>query len=267
MLVDTHCHLNLDVFTEDLDEVISRSIEAGISKIIIPGVDLESSLKAIEISRKYPSCFAAIGIHPNYATKASLDTVGEIASLVKEEKVVAIGEIGLDLFRDYAPLPLQVELLNLLLNLSKTSSLPVILHSRSAIAELAANISIWYSSLVLENNKLIKNPGILHAFEGSIDQAKLFRDFGFFIGVGGAITYSPSRVDPSIVSGLPVTSFVFETDAPYLSPLPWRGKRNEPAFLRSTVEFFANKKGMEFSELCKISTKVAYKVFDWSDFE
>ena len=266
MLVDTHCHLNLDVFTEDLDEVITRSIYSGIEKIIIPGVDLESSQKAIEISKKYPSCFAAIGIHPNYATSASLDKVNEIASLVKENKVVAIGEIGLDLFRDFAPLPIQVELLNQQLNISKTYSLPVILHSRSAISELITVISNWKRSLSEDIKQIGKNPGIMHAFEGTFEEAQLFHDLGFFIGIGGAITYSPSRVDPAIVKGLPVSSFVFETDAPYLSPMPWRGKRNEPSFLRSTVEFFSNKKGMEFSELCKISTESANMVFQLEQF-
>ncbi len=261
MLVDTHCHLNLDVFSEDLDEVISRSIESGIGKIIIPGVDLESSQKAIDISQKYPSCFAAIGIHPNYATNASLNAVDEIASLVNENKVVAIGEIGLDLFRDFAPLPLQVELLNQQLKISKTFSLPVILHSRSAISELATILSNWNRSLVEENNQIAENPGIMHAFEGTLEEAQLFRDFGFFIGIGGAITYSPSRVDPGIVATLPVTSFVFETDAPYLSPMPWRGKRNEPSLLISTIEFVANKMGIEFSELCKISTESAKMIF------
>jgi TatD DNase family protein len=120
--------------------------------------------------------------------------------------------------------------------------------------------------LVEENKQIEINPGIMHAFEGTQEEAQIFRDFGFFIGIGGAITYSPSRVDPAIVTGLPISSFVFETDAPYLSPMPWRGKRNEPSFLRSTVEFFSNKKGMEFSELCKISTESANMVFQLEQF-
>ncbi len=241
MLVDTHCHLNLDNFTGDLDEVIFRSLEAGIEKIIIPGVDLASSQKAIEISQKYQSCYAAVGIHPNYASSFDPIDIHEIGLLANHSKVVAIGEIGLDLFRDFAPLPLQKDLLKMQLDIASELSLPVIIHSRSAIGELVTILSDWQNSLFENKNKLANTPGVMHAFEGTLEEAQLLRKIGFAFGVGGVWTYNPSRVDQRLLTGLPLTSFVFETDSPYLPPAPWRGKRNEPSYMNETVNIISEK--------------------------
>ncbi len=241
--------------------MIHRSLDAGIKTIIVPGVDLVSSQKAVEISKKYPACYAAVGIHPNYALAASSHDIHEIISLSNESKVVAIGEIGLDLYRDYAPLPVQVALLKQQLQISKDFHLPIILHSRSATNELSTLLSGWQRTLYEENNRIACNPGIMHAFEGTLDEAIVFNKMGFNIGLGGALTYPASRVDARILASLPLTSFVFETDSPYLSPLPWRGKRNEPSYLKATVEFVSKINDVDFSELCKISTETAKMIF------
>jgi TatD DNase family protein len=261
LLVDTHCHLNLEAFTGDLDEVIRRSLDAGISKIIVPGVDLETSRKSVELSSRYDCCFASVGIHPNYAASAHPRDITEIESLASEPKVVAIGEIGLDLYRDYAPLNVQGELLSQMLNISKERNLPLIIHSRSAVGEALRILKNWLLSLKESHDKLVIAPGVMHAFEGSIKEAVEFHKMGFAIGLGGAWTYDPSRVDQSLLTKLPFTSFVFETDSPYLTPVPWRGKRNEPAFLEKTVQCIAQKTNINSTELCKISTNTAKKIF------
>jgi TatD DNase family protein len=261
LLVDTHCHLNLDAFTGDLEEVIRRSLDAGISKIIVPGVDQETSRMAIELSSRYDCCFAAVGIHPNYAASANPQDITQIKSLASEPKVVAIGEIGLDLYRDYAPLNVQSDLLSQMLYIAKEKNLPLIIHSRSAVGELLRILKTWFLSLNESHDKLADAPGVMHAFEGSLEEAEKFREMGFAIGLGGAWTYDPSRVDQNILTKIPFTSFVFETDSPYLTPVPWRGKRNEPAFLAETVQCIAQKTGMNSTELCKISTNTAKKIF------
>ena len=175
--------------------------------------------------------------------------------------MVAIGEIGLDLYRDYASLPVQVDLLQQQLQISKDYRLPIILHSRSATNELLTLLSGWQRTLNEEGNRIASNPGIMHAFEGTMDEAIIFDKLGFKIGLGGAITYPATRVDTRILAYLPATSFVFETDSPYLSPLPWRGKRNEPSYLKATVEFVSKYNDVDFSELCKISTETAKMIF------
>lgn len=261
MLVDTHCHLNLEDFTGDLDEVIQRASGAGVRKIIIPGVDFETSRRAIEISHTYENVFAAVGIHPNYAQNYGPRDVEEISALAVDPKVVAIGEIGLDLYRDFAPLPHQIALLEMQLELAKNRSLPIIIHSRKATAELAPILTAWQKSLSTTNPKIFSHPGVMHAFEGTLEEAHAFASLGFVFGLGGALTYKPTRVDQRLVATLPLTSFVFETDSPYLTPNPFRGKRNEPAFMVNTVQFLSAQIGVDFEELCKISTETANNLF------
>ena len=249
-------------FIEDLDEVIQRSTEAGVKKIIIPGIDLESSRRAVEISQSYESCFAAVGIHPNESASANSEILDQIRAMAREPRVVAIGEIGLDLFWDYASLAAQIEILQHMLEIASDMRLPVLLHSRSAVSDLARIIKAWHFSLSTTKNPLVSAPGIMHAFEGTLEEATSFQELGFAIGLGGAWTYGKSRVDPLIVTKIPLTSFVFETDSPYLTPVPWRGQRNEPSYLPLTVASIAKKTNTDSVELCKISTNTANKIFN-----
>jgi TatD DNase family protein len=261
LLVDTHCHLNLDQFSDDLDEVILRAGEAGVDKIIVPGVDIRTSEKAIALSQKYPQVYAAVGIHPNYTSNYSQIDGNSLESLLKESKVVAVGEIGLDKYRDFSPLKQQIILLERQLEMAAGASLPVILHSRSAVTELSGILSKWRSELETKYSSPIGYLGVMHAFEGTFEEAQELIRIGFCIGIGGAVTFQPSRIDERILSGLPISNFLLETDSPYLAPLPHRGKRNEPAFLRYTVQNISSKIGISFSELCKITTKTASSIF------
>jgi len=261
LLVDTHCHLNLAQFTGDLDEVIERSLENGIQKIIVPGVDIPTCEKAIEISHHYDQVYSAIGIHPNYASAFSPIDLPHLESLAQESKVVAIGEIGLDKYRDYSPLEIQISLLEAQLEISRNTGLPVIIHSRSAVPELLSILTKWHNHLEEIKSPLTKRPGVMHAFEGSLEEAFSLFDLNFVFGLGGAATYNPPRVDQKIFSGLSIGSIVFETDSPYLPPASQRGNRNEPAFMVETIKTVSGKMNITYEEICKISTKTANSIF------
>ena len=261
MLVDTHCHLNLEQFSSDLDDVLGRAVDAGINHIIVPGVDVRTSEIALELGQTHKVIHPAVGIHPNYAAKASMTDLHFIASLAMDQAVVAIGEIGLDLYRDFAPLPSQQEILEFQLDVASRLNKPVIIHSRNATQELIPILQGWVHSSPVTPKRAKPVFGVMHAFEGSLEEAELFVNQGFVIGIGGAWTYSPSRVDSRLLEEIPISSFLFETDAPYLAPVPFRGKRNEPSFLTSTIKFISSKTGTSFPELCKISTDTSNLTF------
>jgi TatD DNase family protein len=261
LLVDTHCHLNLDQFADDLAEVIESALRIGVVGIIVPGIDLPTSEKAIEISCKYDGVFAAVGIHPNYTSQYSENNVLQLESLTKNPKVVAIGEIGLDKYRDFSPLHQQLALLEAQLELSRTSGLPSIIHSRAAVPELISILSKWQMYLINDGLPLAKKPGVMHAFEGSIDEAKLLSKLNFKFGLGGAVTYNPPRIDLGLLTELPLESFIFETDSPYLAPNSYRGKRNEPAYICEAVLSVSGKIKVSFEVISKISTNTANSLF------
>jgi len=261
LLVDTHCHLNLAQFTDDLDEVIERSLENGIRKIIVPGVDIPTCEKAIEISHHYDQVYSAIGIHPNYASAFSSVDLPQLESLAQVSKVVAIGEIGLDKYRDYSPLENQIFLLEAQLEISRISRLPVIIHSRSAVPELLSMLTKWHDALGKMKSPLTKRPGVMHAFEGSLEEALSLSGLNFVFGLGGAATYIPPRVDQRIFAGLSIDSFVFETDSPYLPPTSNRGNRNEPAFMVETIKTVSGKMNITYEEICEITTITANSIF------
>jgi TatD DNase family protein len=261
LLVDTHCHLNLDQFADDLDEVIESALQIGVVRIIVPGVDLPTSEKAIEISCKYDGVFAAVGIHPNYASRYSENDVFQLESLTDNPKVVAIGEIGFDKYRDFSPLQQQLTLLEAQLELSRTSGLPSIIHSRAAVPELISILTKWQMNLEKDELPLAKKPGVMHAFEGTIEEAKLLSKMDFKFGLGGAATYNPPRIDLRLLTELPLESFLFETDSPYLAPNSYRGKRNEPAYICETVQMVSGKINVSFEKISKISTNTANSLF------
>jgi TatD DNase family protein len=261
LLVDTHCHLNLDQFSDDLDEVIESALLIGVVRIIVPGVDLPTSEKAIEISCKYDEVFAAVGIHPNYASQYSVNNVLQLASLTSNPKVVAIGEIGLDKYRDFSPLQQQLTLLEAQLELSRSCELPTIIHSRAAVPEIITILSKWHNNLEKNELPLAKKPGIMHAFEGSVEEAKILSKLDFKFGLGGAVTYNPPRIDLRLLTELPLESFLFETDSPYLAPNSCRGKRNEPAYVRETVQTVSGKINVSYEELSRITTNTANSLF------
>ena len=236
-MIDTHCHLYLDQFDNDLDDVVQGAIRDGIQRILVPGINVATSLKSINLSSKYPeNIFSAIGIHPNYSTDSNPSLILE---LLKSQlsRIVAIGEIGLDFYRDFSPRATQIEIFNKMLEFAKLFNLPVCIHNRNADLELLTILDNFYAERVSDPNFELN--GVFHAFDGSEKVAKWGISHDFTFGIGGLITYKKTDKIRNVVKWIGLSHLVLETDAPYLSPIPFRGKRNTPQYLGITAQSLA----------------------------
>ncbi len=230
----------------------------------MPGIDLDTSRKAVELAERFPQLFAAVGIHPNTPDARIEETLQEIKSLARHPKVAAIGEIGLDdHWHDTDP-AYQRRILMEQLDIAAQIQKPVVLHSRDSIETLLPMIQAWSAKLAGTNSPLENRAGVLHAFEGSLEQATQAAQAGFFIGLGGAITFQNARDKHQIANELPLVNIVIETDAPYLTPHPHRGKRNEPANVVLVARKLAELKRMELDQIAEATTRNANHLFLWS---
>jgi len=262
---DTHCHLYFNSFENDLAEVIQRSKDAGITRILIPGTDLDTSRQAVALAEKHPGFWAAVGVHPNDATSWDASTLAELAGLAEHPRVVAVGEIGLDYYREFAAPALQRSILEEQLDLSARLRKPVILHSREAMPELLPLIHAWYVQLVNENNPLAARPGVFHAFDGDLETARQIIQMNFLLGVGGPLTFRNANPRRELVASLPLSSLLLETDAPYLAPQPHRGQRNEPAFIPLIANQIAELHVLPVDEIARITQINANRLFAWDN--
>jgi TatD DNase family protein len=251
-LIDTHCHLDMDSYQEDLDLVLERAARAGISSIITIGIDLESSRQAIDIATQHKSVYATIGIHPHDAKQASEDDLTRLAEMAGHEKVVGYGEIGLDYAKLYSPKKRQKEIFHQQLSLAKRLELPVIIHDRDA-HEDTLNI--------LQEHAPFPRGGILHCFSGDLDFAKKILDLNFYISIPGIVTFKNAKALQEVAKKIPLESMLLETDGPFLAPVPFRGKRNEPAYLRHTAERISELRLMAIEELAMVTSTNACNIF------
>jgi TatD DNase family protein len=256
MLFDTHAHLNDAAFNEELEAVLIRAQEAGVTKIANIGYDLTSSQKAVEIAKEYASCYAAVGVHPHDAKNVTSQTYEELVKLLKEEKVVAIGEIGLDYYRDLSPRDKQQTVFREQIQLAKEYKLPITIHNRDAHRDILN---------IIKEEQAGEYGGILHCFSGSWETAKICMDLGFHISFAGPITFKNARKLQEIGPKIPLDYLLLETDCPYLTPEPHRGKRNEPAYLADIARFMAHLRKMDFEELAHSTTSNAKKVHRLSE--
>lgn len=255
MLIDTHAHLDLPQFDHDSDEVIRRALDSGVGLIINPGIHLDSSRAAIRLAERHEAVYAAVGIHPHDSKTHREGAVDELAKLAEHPKVVAIGECGLDFYRNYAPHDLQRSVFREQIRLAKALKKPLIVHSRGAEAEVI-------QTLQQERAKSVR--GILHCFAGTLEQAKEARTLGFHVGFGGTLTYRNSdRLD--LATSFYIDSIVMETDAPYLAPEPHRGKRNEPAFVRYAADKLAEPGPFTLDDVHRITSHNARTLFRIGD--
>jgi TatD DNase family protein len=261
--IDTHCHLNFDEFDRDRVQVVERAWENGIKRILNPGIDIETSKTAIKCSFDHPQVFAAVGVHPNSGLSWTQNTLSELKQLAGEEKVVAIGEIGLDYYRDYTPRELQRSIFPKQLELAADLGLPVIIHNREASDDILDIIQNWHHTLNRNGSKLMVHPGVMHSFSGTMDFAKAMVSLNFKIGISGPVTFRNSQLLQSVVSSLPLESILIETDSPYLAPHPFRGKRNEPTNVRIVAVKIAELKMYPIEKVAKITTEEADKLFNW----
>jgi TatD DNase family protein len=252
MLVDSHAHLEMKDFDKDRDRVIARALEAGVDYILTVATTVPDARKALEIAQKHESVYVAMGIHPHEVKDITGGDYGDLRGLAREKKVVAFGEIGLDFYRNHSPREIQQVRFRELLRLGKELELPIILHDRDAHEEIL-NI------LREEGNGQWK--GVFHCFSGDYALARKILEMGFSLSIPGTVTFKKSLIQQEVVRRIPLEKFLLETDCPYLAPEPYRGKRNEPAFVRKTAEKVASLKGLTFEDVARITSWNAKLLF------
>jgi TatD DNase family protein len=258
MLVDTHCHLYYDSFDEDRDSVMTRAAELGVTRIIIPATDFDSGAAGIALADRYPGVYASVGIHPNDSKTFHPDQIAAFEAQSKHPKVVAIGEIGLDYHWDFSPKSAQWAAFEAQLALAQTVDLPVIIHNREASEDVIQILKTWVNGLT---GRLRDQPGVLHSFSAPRSIADQALELGFYFGFTGPITYKNADELRSIAAILPTDRVLVETDAPYLTPIPHRGKRNEPGYTRLVAERLAAVRTVSLEQIAAQTTSNAERLF------
>jgi TatD DNase family protein len=263
VFVDTHCHLNFNLFEPDLSEVLDRAWQSGITRILMPGIDLETSRAVVNLCERDPRLYAAVGFHPNDATAWTDSAARELAELAHHPRVLAIGEIGLDYYRDRAPRDVQQHVLEAQLDLAAELGKPVVIHSRQSLVDLWPRLAHWQESLVKSGSPLSVAPGVLHSFDGNSVTALAAIEKNFFIGIGGPVTFRNANERQQLVKQLPLTGLVLETDAPFLAPQPVRGRRNEPAYIAMIAEKIAELHSQPLAQVAEVTTQNAGRLLGW----
>jgi len=256
-LIDTHAHLQLNHFNADRDEVIRRASGSGVAAIICISTDVASSRTAIALAERHAQVYAAVGIHPNDCAATSDDDFKQIAELAQHPKVVAIGEIGMDDYWKTVPLPKQAEVFVRQLDLAQQLNKPVIIHNREAGAAIMDT---------LRAHGVTKLAGVFHCFSEDWNYAEQVLNLCCHVSFTGNLTYKKS-VLPEVAKQIPLERLVLETDSPYMTPAPHRGKRNEPAYTAHIAEKLAEIKGLTFAEVCRRTSQNAIALFGLNQIE
>jgi TatD DNase family protein len=272
-LTDTHCHLDYHKFDPDREAVIGRAKAAGLIRLLVPGLDHRSSREAVRLTESNQSVYAAVGFHPTDLDNFSEQAFAEVQELAKHPKVVAVGEIGLDYYwvKEEEKRAAQREILKRQLAFAASINKPVIIHMREekdawfggASADLLDILAAWHGNLKTSNPPLADRPGVLHSFNGTLETAQKVIAMNFFIGVTGPVTYKSAEQKRAIIYQLPITKLLIETDSPFLAPVPHRGKRNEPAFVREIADKIAGIKSRNLEEVAAVMTDNAARLFLW----
>jgi len=252
MLIDSHSHLEMPDFIKDLEEVIQRAEASGVRYIFTVGTEKKDWKRTLEIVNSHPSIYAILGVHPHNAKEIDHETYPTLRQLCRQEKVKAYGEIGLDFFRNLSPRDVQLKRFREQIGLAKELRLPIVVHDREAHHETLE---------VLKSEKAEECGGIIHCFSGDYEMAKACMDMGFFISVPGSITYKNSEDYRETIKRIPLESLLIETDAPFLTPVPFRGKRNEPSYVRYTAQKVAEIKKVTFEKVAEVTTENALRVY------
>jgi TatD DNase family protein len=262
-LVDTHCHLNFNSFDGDRTQVLERAWDRGLVRILVPGINLTSSKDALRLAEDHEQVFVAVGVHPNDALTWNDATLDELRLMTEHPKVVAIGEIGLDYYRDWAPRDLQKRIFDEQLSLASEVDLPVVIHNRESSDDMMHILSDWHTDLEAKGSSLGNHPGVLHSFSDELKIAEQGVANNFYIGLTGPVTYKNADNLRNTVSILPLRCLLIETDAPFLTPHPFRGKRNEPANVRFVAEKIAQLQDVSLENVAETTTANAKTLFDW----
>ena len=250
--IDTHTHLYLEDFSSDIDEIIERAIASGVNKLFLPAVDSSTTRDLVSLCKKYPqNCFPMVGLHPTSVKADFQDELRNVEDELKKGFYIAVGEIGIDLYWDKTYFKEQSEAFLRQLSLAKQYHLPVVIHTRDSFNET-------YDLINSFTNESVK--GIFHCFSGNVDDAFKIIEKGFKIGVGGVVTFKNSLLS-QVVKEIELEHIVLETDAPYLTPTPYRGKRNESSYIPIIARKIAEIKDVSLEEVATITTRNAYEVF------
>lgn len=253
MLIDTHVHLNADQYEEDLDAVIERAREAGIEKMVVVGFDRKTIERTMHLIDQYDDIYGVIGWHPVDAVDCTDEDLEWIEQLSEHEKIVGIGETGLDYHWDKSPKEVQKEVFKKQIALAKRVSLPIIIHNRESTADCVE---------ILKEENAHETGGIMHAFSADEKTADEILDMNFYVSLGGPVTFKNAQLPKDIAVHVPLDRLLVETDAPYLTPHPYRGKRNEPAYVKLVAEQIAELRGISLEALADATTKNAERLFN-----
>lgn len=251
-LIDSHAHINDRRFAADREEVLARARGAGLAGIVNVGFDLPSSAECLELADKYPFLYAAVGVHPHDAGEVPPDYLDRLRELARHPKVVALGEMGLDYYRDLSPRETQRKVFREQLALARELNLPVIIHDRDAHTDVLD---------ILRRDGLGPRGGVMHCFSGDWEVARECLDLGLYISLAGPVTYPNAQKVREVAARVPLERLLVETDCPYLPPQPWRGKRNEPAYVRCVAEEIARLRGISFAEVALASARNCQHLF------
>jgi TatD DNase family protein len=251
-LIDTHCHLDMSAYEADFEAVLARAVAAGVTRIISVGIDLESSRRAIALAGQHDGIYATVGVHPHNVAELGDAAYVELQALCRHAKVVAYGEIGLDYVKNYAPIALQKEHFTRQVALAKELQLPLVVHDREAHDEIME---------ILEAAGPFPAGGVMHCFSGDGAFARRVLALGFHISIPGVVTFAKAEMLHEAVREIPLGSLVLETDGPFLAPVPYRGKRNEPQLMLFTAQKVAELKGIPLEEVARQTTSNAVHLF------
>lgn len=252
MLIDTHCHLQDPELKPDVEGVLQRAKEAGVEKMICVGYDMPSSRAAVELARRYKPVYAIVGVHPHDADSYTPEAEKELRQLAASPKVVAIGEIGLDYYRDLTPRDLQQEVFIQQIRLAHALKKPIVIHDRDAHEDTLK---------IIRQEKGGQYGGVMHCFSGHLPMAQELINLNFYISFAGPLTFKNNKKGQEAAAQLPIDRILVETDSPYLSPEPKRGKTNEPANVRYTAQKLADLRGKTLEEIAYLTNLNAHKIF------
>ena len=251
MFIDSHAHIQLSQFNNDRDAVLKRASEAGVSTILVIGFDMETSLGAVELAEKHAHIYATVGMHPHDAKYLTSDVLEAFRELAAHPKVIALGEMGLDYYRNLSPRPLQKEAFEKQLDLAEELQMPIVIHNRDAYMDI----------LPILEARQGKIQGVLHCFTGDVELMHRSLTIGFYIGIGGIVTYPNAKDIQAVAREVPEDRLLIETDCPWLAPQFRRGKRNEPAYVRAVAEMIAELRGTSVEAIGETTTRNFQELF------
>lgn len=256
-VIDSHCHLDMESYQGDLDVLLQNARRQGVGSIITIGIDKKSSAAAVALAHKYPFIKATVGVHPHDAQQVDDTTYSFLTELVRDnrDQIVGYGEIGLDYVKDYCPKSIQIKVFEEQLDLAQTLELPVIIHDREAHDDCLA---------LLKNAGPFPQGGVMHCFSGDIALAEEVLELGFYISIPGVVTFKNGTALQEVAATVPLDSMLIETDGPFLSPVPYRGKRNDPVYLLYTAEKIAQLKNISIDEVAKQTSQNCLSLFRYS---